>query len=246
MSATTPPLPEFDAAPRACAEHPARPAAGLCRSCLKGGCGECLTKADGTNLCATCLAKRLPTRRLPPELARMIATRPSVPRSIPRALIAIAIYGFAALAAAGAGVALPFFGNERLLQANRDRVAEVAAGLSRYDDDVGHYPDAKRGLDALLAPDAGDRDAWKGPYTTERATSGRGPQRPAFAGHVLDAFGRPILYVATADPDDPGADPKRLYLASPGANGVWDTPGAVEGKAPHDPAGDDVLQWVLW
>jgi type II secretory pathway pseudopilin PulG len=249
MSAPAPrmaPFPPPGPMPPACAVHSARAACALCRSCGKPGCGECLTKADGVNRCASCLARAWPVRRLPPEMMRFLATR-AIPRSRTRVLLAALTYAFVALAAAAWGIALPFFANEEQLSKNRERMADVQLALAAYVDDVGRYPARERGLVALLAASSADRDRWKGPYLTARAADGHAALVTADAGKVLDAFGRPVFYwTSPVDESDPDATPDTIYLASPGANGVWDTPGVTSGKAPHDSSGDDVVQWIAW
>ncbi len=39
-----------------CAHHPERQASGVCVRCRARLCGECTTKLDGINYCASCLA----------------------------------------------------------------------------------------------------------------------------------------------------------------------------------------------
>lgn len=247
-------VPSFESlADARCSAHAARPAVALCRSCLTPRCGECVVKLDGVNHCATCIARLFPPPIAPKPAGparegRFLARRrsSSFGLSALRALAAIALYSFVALAAAAAGVALPFFANERLIAANRSRVTQVNLALSDYFGDVGRYPDPARGLDALLAPVPEDREMWRGPYVEARATDGRPARDPANEGRVLDVFGRPILYVAGPDTgeEDDGI-PDYLYIASPGANGAWETPGVEEGRAPRDVSGDDVVQWVV-
>ncbi len=40
-----------------CANHPSRVAAGICRTCRKAVCNECITKIEGINICTACLAR---------------------------------------------------------------------------------------------------------------------------------------------------------------------------------------------
>lgn len=247
------PVPSFESlADARCAGHAARAAVALCRSCLTPRCGECVVKLDGVNHCARCLASLFPPpvpekSADPARAARFLARRQrSIGRSALRLLAALALYSVVAIGAAAAGAILPFFANERELAANRSRVTQVNLALSDYFGDVGRYPAADRGLDALLAPSAGDRDDWRGPYVEPRATEGRPARRAEDEGKVLDTFGRPILYYAapdTGDVDD--GVPDYLYIASPGANGAWETAGVEAGRAPHDVSGDDVVQWVV-
>ena len=62
----------------ACHHHSEEPALGLCIACRTPLCAECITKVDGINHCAPCLAQiaaqaqRVPTlspRRLPGAVA---------------------------------------------------------------------------------------------------------------------------------------------------------------------------------
>lgn len=164
-----------------------------------------------------------------------------------RVAMVLALYSTVAIAAAAAGVAFPFFANERLLAANRERVTSVHLHLSSYFADTGGYPSRERGLAALLAPSDEDREDWRGPYTTIRAKDGRPARLPADEGKVLDVFGRPIFYWASPlEEDDDDGVPDLVYLASPGANGTYETPGVFEGKAPRDESGDDVITWIVW
>jgi hypothetical protein len=43
----------------ACSNHPNRVAAGICRHCSTSVCNECITKIEGINVCAKCLARTL-------------------------------------------------------------------------------------------------------------------------------------------------------------------------------------------
>jgi hypothetical protein len=43
-------------APAACIHHPDREAMGICVRCRVRYCSECITKLDGVNFCAGCLA----------------------------------------------------------------------------------------------------------------------------------------------------------------------------------------------
>jgi hypothetical protein len=42
----------------ACQNHPEREALGVCVACRARVCAECVTKVDGVNHCAACLAAR--------------------------------------------------------------------------------------------------------------------------------------------------------------------------------------------
>jgi hypothetical protein len=42
----------------ACRNHPEREALGVCVACRARVCAECVTKVDGVNHCAACLAAR--------------------------------------------------------------------------------------------------------------------------------------------------------------------------------------------
>lgn len=244
MSASFGTIPPFtELAGTACTAHPARAAVALCRSCLTPRCGECVVKIDGVNHCAACLRALFPAT--PPP--RPPAAASTALRAVARGAAAIVLYGAVALAAAAAGVALPFFSNERQLAANRARITDVHLALSAYFADVGRYPEPERGLGALLAAGAPDRADWRGPYVTARAAGGRPARDPADEGKVLDVFGRPVVYFASPmGPEDEDGVPEKIYLASPGANGAFETPGVREGRAPRDEAGDDVVQWVRW
>jgi hypothetical protein len=44
-------------APAACIHHPDREAMGVCVRCRARHCSECITKVDGVNFCARCLAE---------------------------------------------------------------------------------------------------------------------------------------------------------------------------------------------
>ncbi len=231
----------------ACETHPARAGAGLCRSCLRTACAECLTRIDGVNHCAGCIDRLFP----PPGAGSSgPAGRPAgtpaafeeAKRRSPRHLLALlALYGTVAVSASAAAVAWPFLLNERRLEANRQRLVELHLALSEYLADVSRYPSPERGLKALLEPSREDRDDWRGPYATARAGGTRASGGAANDDAVLDVFGRPVLYHRT--PEDV-AEP-RVYLASPGANGLWDTAGIVAGNPPHEAGGDDALQWVV-
>lgn len=252
MSATDPalpPVPAFrDLAVAGCAVHPARAAVALCRTCLQACCGECATRRDGVNYCAACLAASDTVLATAPGArqvrdAQRAATRGGAILGTPaRVAFTLAAYSLIAMLAAAWGIGMPFFANERRLEANRERVTQVQIALSSYYDDVGTYPSRERGLAALLASSEDDRDAWRGPYTTVQAAGGKGVNASKDPG-VADVFGAPILYFAK--PGDDGAM-VIVYLASPGANGTWDTPGIDGGNPPHEPSGDDVLKWVVW
>ena len=249
MSASElPPLPHFrDLHLGACANHPPRDVVALCRVCQKSCCGECATRQDGVNFCAECLATRDAALALAPGARQIRAAQESATRGAAllgtpaRVLVTAALYFVAVALAAAWGIGMPFFANERRLEANKERMTEVQIALSAYYDDVGHYPPKERGLSALLAANDDDRSDWRGPYVTALASGGKaGSQKdPA----VVDVFGQPILYIAKTAEDD---SMEVLYLASPGANGVWDTPGIESGNPAHDPAGDDVIKWVVW
>lgn len=247
MSVSTTTVPAFhDLGNARCVAHAAREAVALCRSCLTPRCGECVLKVEGVNHCAACHAALFPPAP-PRETARPPRTATSMALSFARAIAAIGVYSLVAFVAIGAGVAFPFFANERLLAANRVRITDVRLGLSSYFTDIGEYPDSGRGLAALLAPSAADREDWRGPYETARAIDGRPARTPADEGKILDVFGRPVLYWASpVEEDDADGVPDFVYLASPGANGTFETPGVYEGRAPRDANGDDVVQWVVW
>lgn len=254
-----PPVPPIEEiAGSTCAAHPTRTAAALCRVCLARCCGECTTRIQGVNHCARCLARAFPPRPEPPPPFRAFAARARLPRSALRIAGVLAAYGSVALLAAAYGIAMPFFENERRLSANKDRLSEVHLALTGYYNDVGRWPSADRGLSGLLAASAEDRDDWGGPYTTARATAGKAPHTEQDQGKVLDVFGRPVFYFAS--PLDPPAEnqeegdeeieeetePAKVYIASRGANGTWDTPGVETGNAPREPLGDDVVDWLAW
>ena len=244
MSASVPAFHDLGSA--RCVAHPPRVAVALCRSCLTPRCGECVLKVEGVNHCAACHRALFP-----PAPPRASAPRPrtagSIAISAARVIAAMGVYSTVALVAIAIGVAFPFFANERLLAANRTRVTDVRLNLSNYFADVGEYPDSARGLAALLAPSAADREDWRGPYETARATDGRPARSPADEGKVLDVFGRPIVYWSSPlEEDDEDGVPDLIYLASPGANGTFETPGVHEGRAPRDANGDDVVDWVVW
>lgn len=246
-----PPVPPIEEiAGSSCAVHPARPAAALCRICFTRCCGECTTRIEGVNHCARCLVRLYPPKPEPPPPFRAFAARAKLPRSALRVLGVIAAYGSVAVMVAAYGIAMPFFENERRLAANKDRLSEVHLALSHYYNDVGAWPSSERGLPALLAASAEDRDDWAGPYTTARATGGKAPRTEQDQGQVLDVFGRPVFYFAS--PFDPEAEdeevlePAKVYIASRGANGTWDTPGVETGNAPREALGDDVVDWLEW
>lgn len=246
-----PPVPPIEEiAGSSCAAHPARPAAALCRICFARCCGECSTRIEGVNHCARCLARLFPPRPEPPPPFRAFAARAKLPRSALRVLGVLVAYGSVALLVAAYGIAMPFFENERRLSANKDRVSEVHLALSGYYNDVGRWPTADRGLPALLAASAEDREYWAGPYTTARASGGKAARAEGDQGEVLDVFGRPIFYfVSSFDPeaeDEEVLEPAKLYIASRGANGTWDTPGVETGNAPREALGDDVVDWLQW
>lgn len=247
MSLSGAPVPAFhELRDSRCAAHPGREAVALCRSCLTPRCGECVLKVDGVNHCSACLAKIFPPAP-PRDLAPPPRTTTSLAVSFVRVLAAISVYSLVALVAIAAGVAYPFFTNERLLAVNRVRVTNVHLSLSSYFSDTGVYPTRERGLLALLAASDDDREYWRGPYTTARAPDGRPARTPADEGKVLDVFGRPIVYWASpVEEDDEDGAPDLVYVASPGANGTFETPGVYEGKAPRDPSGDDVVHWLVW
>lgn len=250
MSASRPvtALPPFREIPGGrCDAHAGRAAAAVCRACVAPFCTECLTRIDGVNHCARCSARLHPPRPEPPPPFRAFAARARMPRSALRLLGVFAVYSLVALLAATWGVAQPFFANERRLEVNRARLTEVHLALSAYFNDVGAYPPPSRGLDALLAASAADREFWGGPYLTARGTEGRGARDPADEGRVLDVFGRPIFYFASPlAAEETGEVPEKVYIASPGANGTWETAGIETGDAPREASGDDVLQWIAW
>jgi len=241
------PVPAFhDLGSSRCVSHPPREAVALCRSCLTPRCGECVLKVEGVNHCSACHAKHFPPA--PPRASTPPAsTAGSFALSLARGILAIGVYSTVAFIAIGAGVAFPFFANERLLSANRERIEELQLSLSEYFNDTGNYPAPERGLGALLSSSAADRDDWRGPYAVARAPDGRPARSPADEGKVLDVFGRPIVYWASpVEEEDEDGVPDLVYLASPGANGAFETPGILEGRAPRDANGDDVVEWVVW
>ena len=245
------PLPPFrEIAGGRCGTHADRAAAGVCRVCVTPSCSECLTRVDGVNHCARCLARLHPPRPEPPPPFRAFAARARMPRSVLRLLGVFSVYALVALLAATWGVAQPFFANERRLEMNRSRLTEVHLALSAYYNDVGAYPPPERGLDALLAASAGDREFWAGPYLTARSPEGSPAREPADDGRVLDVFGRPVLYYSSPVPEDESQAvpdvPEKVYIASPGGNGTWETAGVETGNAPREASGDDVLQWIAW
>lgn len=191
-----------------------------------------MTKIDGVNFCAECLAEKHAPRERPARGPRK--------RSVIASAFAAAAFSTIAIAAAAIGVAMPFFALEGRLEANRQRLLELQLKLSSYQNDVGAYPAA---LEDLLSNDG--TDGWSGPYTTARPHDGRPPIDPADGGKVLDVFGRPVLFYASPVVDEDEL-PERVYLASMGANGTWDTPGIETGNPPREPAGDDSLEWVAW
>jgi hypothetical protein len=247
MSLSGAPVPAFqELRDSRCTAHPAREAVALCRSCLTPRCGECVLKVDGVNHCAACLAAIFPPAP-PASAAPPPRTATSVMMSLARAVAAMSVYSLVAVVAISAGVAYPFFANERLLAVNRVRVTNVHLALSSYFADTGVYPTRERGLAALLAAGPDDREEWRGPYTTARAPDGRPARNPGDEGKVLDVFGRPVVYwAAPVEEDDDDGVPDLVYVASPGANGSFETPGIYEGKAPRDPSGDDVVHWLVW
>lgn len=258
-----PPVPPIEQiAGSTCVAHPTRTAAALCRICFARCCGECTTRIDGVNHCSRCLARRFPAKPEPPPPFRAFAARARLPRSALRVAGVLFAYGGVAVLAAAYGIAMPFFENERRLAANAVRVTDVRLALTGYYNDVGTWPSATRGLAALLAASAEDREDWGGPYTTARATAGKAARTEADQGAVLDVFGRPVFYYASplapANEDESGDDEsgedeeddgesEKVYIASRGANGTWDTPGVESGTVSRgDPLGDDVVEWLAW
>jgi len=51
-----------------CFKHPDREAAGMCVSCGKPFCEECLSEVDGKNYCKTCLVETVETLRTQPTV----------------------------------------------------------------------------------------------------------------------------------------------------------------------------------
>lgn len=248
MSVSGAPVPAFtDLQSSRCVAHGAREAVALCRTCFSPRCGECVVKVDGVNHCGPCHVRLFPRAELRASAAPDPAETGGAAMTFFRVVFVLGLYSVIAFAAASAGVAYPFFANERLLAANRVRVTDVHLALSDYFADFEKYPDMDRGLRALLAANEEEREDWRGPYATARAKDGRPARDPADDGKVLDVFGRPLFYWAAplAEDDEDGV-PDLIYLASPGANGVYETPGVYEGKAPRDESGDDVIQWVVW
>ena len=43
----------------ACANHPERVGSGICPSCARTVCNECITKIEGINVCTKCLARKM-------------------------------------------------------------------------------------------------------------------------------------------------------------------------------------------
>ncbi|HVO30084.1 MAG TPA: type II secretion system protein GspG [bacterium] len=253
MSESLPTLPPFaEISGRRCDAHPARGAVALCRRCLTALCAECATRRDGVNFCARCVADDDASALALPgaqqvRVAERNSTRAGALLGTPARVIAVLLaYSVAAIVAAAWAVGMPFFANERRLEANRERVTEVNLALASYFDDVGRYPSRERGLAALLAASDDDRDVWRGPYTTAQATGGKPAPGDAKEPQVLDVFGRPLYYYAKPDPDGDEGAMLTVYVASPGANGTWDTPGIENGDPPREAKGDDVLKWVVW
>jgi general secretion pathway protein G len=89
-----------------------------------------------------------------------------------------------ALAAAVGTVALNFLGGARADTA-RIQMGQIEAGLDLYRLDVGRYPTAAEGLDALLERPAGV-DRWGGPYVKGADT-------------LTDPWGAPFRYAVPGE-----------------------------------------------
>jgi hypothetical protein len=50
-----------------CQNHPEREGIGICLSCHRVFCSECITKIDGVNYCQDCLAQIQPTKKTTPQ-----------------------------------------------------------------------------------------------------------------------------------------------------------------------------------
>jgi general secretion pathway protein G len=87
-------------------------------------------------------------------------------------------------------------------RAARLQVEELAAALEIYRLDVGTYPSAAQGLDALVAPPAGGA-AWNGPYLRKTVVP-RDPWGRAFRYRQPGRHGEFDLYTLGADDAEGG------------------------------------------
>jgi general secretion pathway protein G len=87
-------------------------------------------------------------------------------------------------------------------RAARLQVEELAAALEIYRLDVGTYPSAAQGLDALVAPPAGSA-AWNGPYLRKTVVP-RDPWGRAFRYRQPGRHGEFDLYTLGADDAEGG------------------------------------------
>jgi general secretion pathway protein G len=87
------------------------------------------------------------------------------------------------------------------------QLQNIASALEFYAGDIGRYPSAAEGLQALVKPPASNAD-WNGPYLRQDAM-------------IRDPWGHPCLY-------EPGADGQGFRLGSMGADGKPGGTGAAK------------------
>ncbi|MCK4593391.1 type II secretion system protein GspG, partial [bacterium] len=103
-----------------------------------------------------------------------------------------------------------------------ERLEEVREAVERFKSDLGRWPG---GLEDLLVRPTGESD-WTGPYL--------GDERFIGEGYPTDVHGLPLEY---------GVDPRGVWLATAGDDGLWQTDLAVIGTE-DEPGGDDLVLWV--
>jgi general secretion pathway protein G len=122
-------------------------------------------------------------------------------------LVVLAIIGL--LVAAMTPILFGQLGRARA-KAARLQIENVGATLEMFRSDVGRYPTAAEGLDALVH-EPKDGEGWLGPYM--RTPKG-----------LLDPWGRPLIYVPAGD----GAEPHVRSLGADGKPGGSGTAADIE------------------
>lgn len=207
----------------ACPHHPDDIVVAACSRCGRPLCPACRDVVAGSAHCRTCGVARMREERRPrPDTAPVLLT----------------LAGSALAGAVFVAVALTGARQAALQHANRIGLERVAYALDDFYLDQGRYPTPQEGLTALMLDDPTGSGTplgrWSGPYLTEDAA----PIRFSWTHRgLLDAWGQPVVYYAELDE-------RWVYVASPGADGVIDSPGLGTLAFSGDRVGDDVIAWV--
>ena len=207
-----------------CVHRPHAPEQAACAACGRSLCGTCIVRQGGRSLCKHCL----PAPEAPP--AKQGQAGPAV---------SLLVLGIAALLGCfGLSLALAWHGTARQAQADRETLARLRFALEDFYLDMGRYPTVTESFAALVSSDpeldGEPLTGWRGPYLDLGRLNLLWSSR---RGGLSDRRGNAVLYYTNPQGD-------WVYLASPGPDGLMDTPGLGGAGFEGIALGDDVVVWV--